>query len=170
MIKIDKDQTEGYPYNEEDVLSEAPSPETQGDEVEESVGYEESAYNEEPKQVRREEAMLTPRDTQERLQEIAEIIVDEKWTELTSRLGNLALWKNRVDTDITAIKQEIFRTQNRIENLQNAMIGKLNEYNRNIVTISSEMKALDKVLQNIIEPLTTNIKELSKITSKLKSK
>jgi len=32
------------------------------------------------------------------------------------------------------------------------------------------MKALEQVMQKIIEPLTTNIKELSKITEKLKKK
>lgn len=178
MIKIpnDEETIEGYPYDQGDdeFLEKAPSPEEnkkekvvkpQLEEQEEKELFEEQPTIEKP-----EVSLAAPKEVEERIQEIAEIIIDEKWAELTNKLGNLAIWKDRVATEITAIKQEIFRIQNRFENLQNAMVGKLSEYNRNIVTINSEMKALENVLKKILEPLTSNIKELSKITKDLKSK
>lgn len=88
---------------------------------------------------------------------------------MTKRLGNLSLWKSRVETEITAIKQEILRMQGSFQNLQNAIAGKLNDYNQNIINVNSEMKALEGVLQKIIEPLSQNIKELNRISNDLKS-
>src|SRR3989338_7714475 len=77
--------------------------------------------------------------TMDRIEEIAESIINEKWSELTREFGNFSSWK-------------------------------INEYNESVVSVSTEMKALEKVLERIINPLTTNIKELSRITEELKGK
>ena len=62
------------------------------------------------------------------------------------------------------------RTRNHFANLQKAVLGKVTEYNENILNINTEMKSLEKVFEKILTPLTHNIKELSKITNKLKTK
>src|SRR3989338_1368690 len=106
----------------------------------------------------------SPRFNIDRIEEIAESIVNKKWSELTREFGDLNTWKDKVTTEILSIKQEIVRTQERFDNLQKAMFGKVNEYNESVISVSTEMKALEKVLERIINPLTTNIKELNKIT------
>lgn len=106
----------------------------------------------------------------EQIEEITESIVDEKWEEFLTKIGDISLWKENVNNELIAIKQEILRTQDRFANLQRAILGKVDEYNQNIGNISTEMKALEKVFQKILQPLTSNIKELSRITKKLKKK
>ena len=106
----------------------------------------------------------------DRIEEVAESIINEKWSELTREFGDVNVWKDKVSTEIIAIKQEIIRTQERFENLQKAILGKVNEYNESVISVSTEMKALEKVLERIINPLTTNIKDLSKITEELKGR
>ncbi len=106
----------------------------------------------------------------ETIEEIAESIINEKWEELMASVGNLAIWKEKVQSDIRAIKQELLRVEERFENLQKAVLGRVEEYHKAITTVSTDVKALEKVLQRILEPLTKNIKELSKITEKLKEK
>ena len=138
---------------EDDLLEEAPSPGEQG-----------AAYFSYPQQE-------TQRTTNtEEIQEIAESIIDEKWQEFTTRLGDFNLWKDRIENEIVAIKQEIIRTQANFNNLQRAALGKVSEYSENISNLSSEMKALEQVFEKIMQPLTTNVKELGKITEKLKEK
>ncbi|HLC62695.1 MAG TPA: hypothetical protein VJJ21_00075 [Candidatus Nanoarchaeia archaeon] len=78
------------------------------------------------------------------------------------------MWKERTSRDVISIKQELIRTQDRFNQLQKAVLGKVSEYNDNISSVNSEMKALEKVFEKIVEPLTTNIKELQKITDRLK--
>jgi len=106
----------------------------------------------------------------ETIEQIAESIVNEKWEDLMSSVGNIALWKEKVQTDIRAIKQEIIRMEERFENLQKAILGRVEEYNKTISTVGTEMKALEGVLERILQPLASNIKELSRITEDLKKR
>lgn len=140
----------------EELLGSAPSPDEQGglDEVEAEDNY--------------------PRAFQQNIssdqtQSIVEAIVEEKWEDFISRVGDLGLWKESINNDIEAIKQEILRVQERMNNLQNVMVGKVTEYSRSIGDINTEMKALEQVFQRILQPLTTNIKDLNKVTAELKS-
>lgn len=116
------------------------------------------------------QSLPQPQISSDYIQQIAEEVVEEKWDDLMSKVGDIRLWKDKIDNDITSIKQEIVRTQNHFENLQKAVLGKVGEYNENILNINTEMKALEKVFEKIIQPLTENIKELNRITNKLKTK
>jgi len=109
-------------------------------------------------------------DITERIHEIAESIVNEKWEEFMSRVGDLAAWQERVNMNISAIKQEIVRIQDRYENLQKAVLGRIGDYDKGITDVHTEMKALEKVFERIVEPLVTNVKELERITTRLKGK
>lgn len=108
------------------------------------------------------------RPSGEESEELVEAIIDEKWQEVSNTLGELNLWKSKVDDDLTSIKQEILRISHRFDNLQKAVLEKVSAYSKDIAEVGTEVKALERVLQNIIKPLTTNIKELSRITGKLK--
>ena len=104
------------------------------------------------------------------VQKIVESVVEEKWDDIISKVGDIRLWKDKMEGDITSIKQEVLRTQNHFENLQKGVLGKVSEYNDNITNINTEMKSLEKVFEKILQPMTENIKELSRITEKLKIK
>ena len=99
---------------------------------------------------------------------LIEQIIDEKWKTTIDRIGNLDVWKERIRTDVVSIKQELIRLEHRFENIEKAVLGKISQYDRNIVNIGNEMKVLEQVFQKIMTPLTTNIKELSRITKELK--
>ena len=83
-------------------------------------------------------------------------------------VGNLAVWKEKVNNDVVSIKQELIRLEERFEQLQNAVIGRVKDYDEGIRSVHTEMKALEKVFEKILEPLTSNIKELTRITQELK--
>lgn len=111
-----------------------------------------------------------PQVSSDYVQKIVESVVEEKWDDIISKVGDIRLWKDKMEGDITSIKQEVLRTQNHFENLQKAVLGKVSEYNDNITNINTEMKSLEKVFEKILQPMTENIKELSRITEKLKIK
>lgn len=108
------------------------------------------------------------REAEEFIQEVAESIINEKWERVNEEFGDLSVWKERVSSDVAAIKQEILRVENRIDNLQNTVIGRLGDYDTHIAGVGTEVKALEEVLKNIMKPLSTNIKELSRVTEDLK--
>lgn len=110
------------------------------------------------------------RELMETIQELTESVVNEKWEDLMGSLGNITLWKEKMQTDVRAVKQEIIRMEERLNNLQTAVVGKVGEFDRHMVDVSSEIKALEKVMEKIIEPLSENIKELNRVTEKLKER
>ncbi|MFH0936376.1 MAG: hypothetical protein V1815_01700 [Candidatus Woesearchaeota archaeon] len=165
--------------NVEEELPEPPSP----SEMQESALNEESQQQytqpqyQESIQPKQQMVLPTPQNIQspdrsieEQIEQIAESIIDEKWRNMIEGFGDLTAWRERVNLDLNAIKQEILRTQSRFENLQRAIISKIGDYDKGIADVGTEIKALEKVFQNILEPLTSNIKELNRITEKLKSK
>jgi len=101
-------------------------------------------------------------------EELVEAIIDEKWQQLISNIGDIELWKSRVTDDIESVKQEILRINQKFETIQSTMIGRVSEYSQSLTTVNTEIKALEQVMQKIIEPLTTNIKELNRITQEMK--
>jgi len=106
----------------------------------------------------------------EQIEEIAESIIEEKWDELNASVGNLNMWKEKTDAEIEAIKQEILRIRHSFENLNNTIIGRVDEYGKGVTDLGVEIKALNKVMEKIIQPLSSNVKELSMITEKFKKK
>jgi hypothetical protein len=104
----------------------------------------------------------------EEMQAIVEQIVEEKWRDMVKDIGDINVFKSRVSDDMEAVKQEILRTQRRLEELQGAVLGKVKDYNQSVLNISSEMKALESVFSKIMEPLSMNVRELSRITEELK--
>lgn len=109
-------------------------------------------------------------DISGRIHEISEAIVNEKWDEFISKIGDIGVWKERVNSNIISIKQEIIRIEERFDNLEKAVLGKVSDYGKGIEGIHTEMKALEKVFERILDPLITNVKELERITVKLKGK
>ncbi len=150
-----KKEDKGAP---EDLLEEAPAPEISEPSV--NVYSESKTSSYQPVQEL----------SSSQIQEIVESIVEEKWEDLISKFGDINLWKESVNNDLEAIKQETLRTQERFNNLQNILIGKVADYNKSVIELNAEMKALEQVMQKIIEPLTNNVKELGRITSDLKKK
>lgn len=104
----------------------------------------------------------------DRVHEIIEAIVSEKWEEVMGSIGNLAVWKEKTNNDVISIKQELIRLEERFEQLQNAILGRVKDYDEGIRGIHTEMKALEKVFEKILEPLTANIKDLNRITQEMK--
>ncbi len=124
-----------------------------------------------PQKVERSQMpQITTQDYTADTEELIEAVIEEKWQEFMSRLGDMESWKIRTDDDIISIKQEIIRLGKRFDNLQNSIVQKVGEYSQSIVDINTEIKALEKVFQNIIDPLTNNIRELSRITTELKKR
>ncbi len=111
-----------------------------------------------------------PSLSSEDVQELIESIIDDRWQQVVTSVGDISLWKSKVDDDLVAVKQEVLRIEDRMARLQSALVGRVDEYSKSISKVGSEVAALEKVFEKIIEPLSSNIKELNRITQELKRK
>lgn len=145
--------------------NEAPMPEMA---TESELPQEEPQQELMPEQQFGNQPQQSPALNTDMIHQIAEKVVYEKWDELMGSMGDIVIWKNSVERDLKSVKQELLRVSARVDNVQNSVLGKVKEYGDSLSTVGSEIEALENVLSKIIEPLTSNIKELDKITKKLK--
>jgi archaellum component FlaC len=112
---------------------------------------------------------LNEEKVQEMIDETVEKIIDERWQQFTDNVQKILDWKEQVDQELTAFKDNFTQMKDQFDTLEKKIIAKVNDYDKNILDVNAEMKALEKVFQKITPTLVNNINELQKITEDLKS-
>ncbi|MFC1691130.1 hypothetical protein ACFL0W_03015 [Nanoarchaeota archaeon] len=111
---------------------------------------------------------LPPENTTEAIHEVAESIIDEKWTELTDNIKRILDWKDKVEAKIGAIDQQFSDLKGSFDKLHEGVLAKVGEYDKNITNVGTEIKALEKVFQKVLPSLTESVSELAHITEEMK--
>jgi len=106
----------------------------------------------------------------ERIEEIAEAIIDEKWNEIVKSINKIIDWKDRTEQKITKIDQQIVDLKQNFDSLTKGVLGKIGEYDENLTNIGSEIKAMEGVFQKVLPKLTENVHTLDRLTDELKKK
>ena len=120
-----------------------------------------------------EQPMMQPAyesTSREEIEEVAEAIIDEKWDELVKNINKIIEWKNKVEAQTNRIQQEITDLKAGFANLQKSIIGKIGEYDKTLIDVGTEVRAMEKVFNKILPAFTSNVNELSRIVQKTKSK
>lgn len=104
----------------------------------------------------------------ERIEEVAEAIIDEKWDELVKNINKIIEWKNKSEAKISSLEQQFKDLKSDFDKLHQAVIGKIGEYDQNILNVGTEIKVMEKVFQKVLPTLTENVNELSRITKGMK--
>ena len=101
-------------------------------------------------------------------EEIAEAIVQEKWEELKVANAKRKEWEDTTSQDIVKLKQEVKDLKGDLDNLHKAIVSKISDYDQNLLSVGTEIKAMEKVFQKILPDLTKSVGELSRITTGMK--
>lgn len=104
----------------------------------------------------------------ETIEEIAEEIVAEKFSELKKKMSGLLDFKELVETKINGIDTRLKGIESSISRLQQSLLGRMQEYSRDIKNLGAGMQALENAFSKILNPLVDSVKELGSITSSLK--
>lgn len=102
------------------------------------------------------------------VEEMVEAIIDEKWNELVKDINTIVEWKNQAQNTIITIEQEFKDLKDQFDKLHQALIAKIGEYDKNILDVGAEVKAMEKVFSKVLPVFTQNVAELSKITHDLR--
>lgn len=103
-------------------------------------------------------------------EELVEAIIDEKWNELVKDMRKIVEWKNSTNNKIIQIEQMFNDMKSEFDRLQTAIISKIDSYDKNIVNVGAEVKAMEKVFSKVLPVFTENVSELSRITKDIKKK
>jgi len=103
-------------------------------------------------------------------EELIEAIIDEKWNELVKDINKIIDWKNKTENKITSLEQEFKDLKDNFDKLHQAVVGKIGEYDKNILEVGSQIKAMEKVFSKVLPTFTENVNELTRIADKMKKK
>ncbi|MBD3310819.1 hypothetical protein GF351_06395 [Candidatus Woesearchaeota archaeon] len=106
--------------------------------------------------------------TEEQIEQIAESIIDEKWTELVTNINKIISWKDKLESRMDAFDQKIDDLKADYDKLHEAVLGKIEQYDKNITNVGTEVKAMEKVFQKVLPAFQENINELGRVTKRLK--
>ncbi|MBN2881002.1 hypothetical protein JXM83_03025 [Candidatus Woesearchaeota archaeon] len=104
------------------------------------------------------------------IEELIEEIIEEKWKELVKDIKKIIEWKDTADEKITKMQQSFDDLKSNFDNLHKALIGKIGDYDKNIVEVGTEIKAMEKVFEKVLPRFTENVNDLSRITKTMMSK
>lgn len=113
---------------------------------------------------------VAPVTERERIEELAEAIIDEKWNEITKDINKVIEWKERTESRIIKIEQAMEDLKLGLESLHKSLMAKITDYDKNIANVGVEIKAMEKVFQKILPSLTENVGRLERLGKKVPSK
>jgi len=117
-----------------------------------------------PMGVRREEPGVTL--LTEDLEEISEAIIQEKWTTFTKEWDAMMGWKERIDDTVVELRTTLDSIEKKMDSIERAVLGKVEEYSKSIGDVRTELKAMQKVFGDVMPAFTENVKKLSDLAGK----
>jgi hypothetical protein len=106
----------------------------------------------------------------DRIEEIAENLIDEKWDDLIAEVKKIISWKDKVEEENKKIKSDLEKLKEDFKTLHQAVLGKVEEYDSRMRDVGTELKAVGKVFKDVVPIFTENVKELKSITGGMKDK
>jgi uncharacterized protein YhaN len=101
-------------------------------------------------------------------EEIAEQIIEEKWRDMQKEMGKLNEWRDKMGSRVDKIEQSMQDLKSDVNGLHKAIVARVGEYDKTLMDVGTEIKAMEKVFQKVLPDLTSNVQELSRITREAK--
>ncbi|PIN76160.1 hypothetical protein COV17_03170 [Candidatus Woesearchaeota archaeon CG10_big_fil_rev_8_21_14_0_10_36_11] len=106
----------------------------------------------------------------ERIESITESIVDEKWDDLIAEVKKIIEWKERVESVQSKLNNDVEKLKEDFKTLHQGVLGKVEEYDKRMIDVGTELKAVGKVFKDVIPEFVENVKELKGITENVRKK
>ena len=106
----------------------------------------------------------------ERMEEIAESLIDEKWDDLIAEVKKIIEWKNKTEEKQSRLQNDVDKLKEDFKILHEAVLGKLEDYDTRMRDVGTELKAVGKVFKDVIPTFVDNVKELSAVKEELKKR
>lgn len=112
-----------------------------------------------------EEKMAASPEERDKIEEVAEAIIDEKWNDLLKDINKVIEWKEKTESRISKMEQAFKDLKSSFDSLHQGMLGKISEYDKNITDVGVEIKAMEKVFQKVLPTFTENVNKLDRLAN-----
>ncbi len=104
----------------------------------------------------------------EDVEALVEKLVAEKTEGMDLRLKDMEADMGKVRTDIQELKNMAIELKQKYAGLQEESLGKVEEYAKELENVGAQIKAMQRILQQIIPSLAENITKLQKVVDEVK--
>lgn len=105
-----------------------------------------------------------------KISEIAESIIEEKWSDLVDHVNRVIEWKSSVELKIASMEEQMKGLRSDFDTLHKAILGKIGDNESVMREVSTDVKALEEVFKKILPGFVENVNELSRITQTMKKR
>ena len=105
---------------------------------------------------------------EEQIEEVAEAIINEKWEDLMKTINKILEWREGMENRMAVLRQGLDDLKANFDGLQKSVIGRVEQYDKTMKSVGTDMKAMDGVFKQILPALTENVNELSRLAKKTK--
>lgn len=105
-----------------------------------------------------------------RTEELVEKIVSEKWKNVEERVDKLEETKVEMANHIQDLRDDMNDLKSKYIQLQEDSSVRIEEYGKDLEGVGAQIKAMQRILQNMIPDIAKNVKDLNDVVLKIKSK
>ena len=102
------------------------------------------------------------------VEQVAESIAQEKFADLNKEVQKLREDFAGMSAKVDMFSQMTSDLREDVKNLHQALIGKIGDYDKTLLDVGTDIKAMEKVFTKMLPELTTNIQDLDRITKRVK--
>lgn len=124
--------------------------------------------NNQPPEFQQSMTHSQPSDLNPSNEELIEAIIDEKWNELVDDINKIIDWKNRADSRLATIETSLKNLRNEFNNLHQGVLGRIGDYDKNLLNVGSELKAMETMFSKVLPSFMENVQKLDSIANKKK--
>ena len=111
-----------------------------------------------------------PTASDERMEEIAEAIIEEKWQDLVKDVTKVVEWKRVVETRMTQLEQKTEDVKSDVQQLNKALFDRMDRYDKSVGKMGITVKAMEEVFRKTLPTLSESVSELSRLAGAKKKK
>jgi ribosomal protein L17 len=101
-------------------------------------------------------------------EELIEAVVEEKWNDLIKDLNKIIEWKNATSNKIAMMEQKMEDMRREFDKLHGAVIAKVDDYDKNILNVGAEVRAMEKVFSKVLPAFAENVAELARVAKEIR--
>ena len=104
----------------------------------------------------------------EDIERVSEAIISEKWKDVSKDIDEIKKWRDDTETALSNLSDRMTKLEMKLDSVEQAILGKVEEYGRGIADVGTELKAMQRVFGTVMPTFTENIKELQELVGTAK--
>lgn len=164
-------QEQGYPNDQ--IIEYLKSQGFSSAQIYDAIAQVEARTPAEPFSPPPEEPVAAPRQTvvpAENTEEIVESILQEKLRDFSKETAKVKDWQDHTDSRVDKLEQGVKDLRADVESLHKAIVSKISDYDKSLMDVGTEIKAMEKVFSKVLPDLTESVAKLSSISREAKKK